>query len=74
VTTEQNPKVTIDFSGERCARNVQALSAMTRAQIETFLGTTARAAGGIVFVRAPRSKPAKIARTPRHALRRDRWR
>jgi hypothetical protein len=64
--------VTIDFSGERCARNVLALSAMTRSEIECFLGKTGRAAASILFFRAPRAKPEKTPRTPRHKLRRAR--
>lgn len=74
MATTQASLVTIDFSGERCARNVRSLSGMTRAQLESFLGTTARAAAEVVFVRAPRVKPEKTPRTPRHKLRRDRWR
>jgi hypothetical protein len=72
--TELAPPVTIDLSGERCARNVRALSSMTRSELESFLGATVRAASSIVLVRAPRSKPEKTPRTPRHKLRRDRWR
>lgn len=63
----------IDFSGERCAKNVQQLSSMTRREIEAHLETTARACAAIVLVRAPRPKPEKVPRTRRHRLRRDRW-
>ena len=68
-------KLTLDFSGELCARNVRALGAMTRREVETFLASSAHAANGIVFVRASRPKPEKVKRTPRHQLRREnRWR
>jgi hypothetical protein len=66
---EPSPSVTIDFTGERCARNVRALSAMTRAELEAFLGKTARAAAAAVVVRKPRAKQEKTPRTPRHKLR-----
>ena len=54
--------VMIDFSGERCARSVHGLSAMTRRELESFLETTARASASVVVVRARRPKPAKMVR------------
>lgn len=65
--------VMIDFSGERCAKSVRALSSMTRPQLEAHLQSTALASAGIVMVRL-RSKVEKAPRTRRHELRRDRWR
>jgi hypothetical protein len=62
----------IDFSGERCAESVRALSSLTRREIENRLENTARASASIVMVRW-RPKPEKLPRTRRYALRRDRW-
>lgn len=64
----------IDFSGERCAASVRALSSMSRGQLEAHLEATARATASIVMVRL-RSKAEKAPRTRRHELRREnRWR
>ena len=65
--------VMIDFSGERCAKSVQSLSTMSRPELEAHLESTARASASIVVVRL-RQKAASLPRTPRHKLRRDRWR
>lgn len=65
------PPVMIDFSGERCARSVYGLEAMTRSELENHLESTARASASVVLVRPRRPKPEK---TPRWQRRRDRWR
>ncbi len=52
-----------DLSGERCAKSVRRLSAMTRSELEAFLHSTARASASVVPARARRPKPAKIRRT-----------
>jgi hypothetical protein len=65
-----NPTVTLDFSGERCARSVQGLSSMTRGQLEAFLQETALASASVILVRPRRPKPEKIRRDRR----RHQWR
>ena len=58
-----------DLSGERCAKSVRRLSAMTRTELEAFLQSTARASASVVPARARRPKPAKVRRTWRASWR-----
>lgn len=57
------PPVMIDLSGERCARSVRGLSAMTRSELEAFLQATARASACVIPARTRRPKPEKVRRT-----------
>jgi hypothetical protein len=57
----------IDFSGERCERNVHGLSSMSRGELEAFLEATARASASVLLVQPRRPKPEK-ARNKRRRL------
>jgi len=61
--------VMLDASGEPCARSVQRLSSMTRAELAAFLEATARASACVVPARAARPKPPKMKRSPRASWR-----
>ncbi len=62
--------VMIDFSGERCAKNVLGLSMMSWPELEAHLEDTAKASATAFVVMPRRPKPEK----PRGGKRRWLWR